>query len=1230
MSDSWSRSPRQSSTSGSVIGNLYMHSNSIPNANRSRRPSWSDAKKVWDIGDEEENYSDSHTQILKKLDTYYRRVKRQILAFQSLTTGLFPNHLEPDKKIAHVVENVFCAIAVWSLRQCYCKIDNDQGRAHELGQAAVKCMRGILNCWMRQAKKVEIFKSEQSTKDALHSRFNVFDGSEVEGADEVGQLQICAISLFLITLVQMITSNLQIIFSMDEVNFVQQLVFAIERAYRTPDYGIWARGSKYNTNTCELHASSIGMAKAALEAMNGFNLYGDKGANWSVAYVDVDAHNRNRTTFDTLLPRESASKNTDAALLLTVSWPIFAIHDTTLVQNTIRKCIRKLRGTHGFKRFLRDGQYTDLESKDQRFYETTEMKKFDKNECEWPMFFAVMIIDGIFKNNQAQIDEYLAVLNPLLRRTTEVPDRRGSFTAIYSETSSPKSRSSTKGQQDLYSSQDTPNMKNLPSFRTLTSSLTKGEMMVHYYYVDHSKQQSSAQSESSDRGNNQQLPFACSSEILHGNFFLFGQAIWIICQLLVDKVLTISDLDPIRRYLAPSDRPKPNSRYSSIQDSLRYQYTPNIPKPITISPYDAVDGKKQQRVVTPANVVFSDLVIQVVAISESVRLQQVLATYGIQTQTPKQVEPILVWPPAELVKAYANLGVNNKLGFSGRPDRPIGVLGTCKVYRICSRTVLCYPLTFETNDFYMSTDMALLLDNIRTDFEFITKCWRLKGRPIYLVMLRERHLRGPQRSDLLELLTQIRQGKISSNIYVRLERLQTAISSACVEHLDFLNDSMCTSLEWQTVAVHEHKITSEVGRYKSLTDVSKMPIVVEDIDYNNHEFKNRHDDELREFINNADTSLGSLRKHALASYELYKRGGLDWMIRENYRVKNHLEHILKEAATLQHWAVIRFVSSLLHKIVDSLAPSVTNLLVRGKAVTLGVFGHEEAVIDRPIRPNEIFKILYSENVFGYSIFHAVLLQEILIDVALFMSTFPQLFNGILKLRLGWILQAMKLSLEHLKGDVEDAVTLNTLSPNEVKQLLYFVLTTDLQQASIQGADIEQNSSFQKRQLDGALCRVPTDFFEHVWSILERTPGGIKLCGVFLPQQPTLSDMTDYELNFSLKIEEMLSRISDPAYRCLVVEMFELINVLLKRNAELRFTQTLDADYLIREAVNLYQQQTNSTDPFKDFYNLPMQLVGGSTGYMVRVIINYLFNANMQKVDSLDLNMGTNADICKIS
>jgi len=112
----------------------------------------------------------------------------------------------------------------------------------------------------------------------------------------------------------MINSGLQIIYTMDEVQFVQNLVYYVERAYRTPDFGMWERGSKYNTGTPELNASSIGMAKSALEAINGCNLFGEKGASWSVIYVDIDAHSRNRSIFETLLPRESSSKNTDSSM----------------------------------------------------------------------------------------------------------------------------------------------------------------------------------------------------------------------------------------------------------------------------------------------------------------------------------------------------------------------------------------------------------------------------------------------------------------------------------------------------------------------------------------------------------------------------------------------------------------------------------------------------------------------------------------------------------------------------------------------------------------------------------------------------------------------------------------------------------------------------------------------------------------------------------------------------
>lgn len=44
----------------------------------------------------------------------------------------------------------------------------------------------------------------------------------------------------------------------DEVAFIQNLVYYVERAYRTPDYGMWERGSKYNDGKPEIHASSIG------------------------------------------------------------------------------------------------------------------------------------------------------------------------------------------------------------------------------------------------------------------------------------------------------------------------------------------------------------------------------------------------------------------------------------------------------------------------------------------------------------------------------------------------------------------------------------------------------------------------------------------------------------------------------------------------------------------------------------------------------------------------------------------------------------------------------------------------------------------------------------------------------------------------------------------------------------------------------------------------------------
>ena len=39
-----------------------------------------------------------------------------------------------------------------------------------------------------------------------------------------------------------------------------------------------------------------------------------------------------------------------------------------------------------------------------------------------------------------------------------------------------------------------------------------------------------------------------------------------------------------------------------------------------------------------------------------------MGTYGIQTQTPHEVEPVQIWPPKELVKVYEHLGLSKRLG----------------------------------------------------------------------------------------------------------------------------------------------------------------------------------------------------------------------------------------------------------------------------------------------------------------------------------------------------------------------------------------------------------------------------------------------------------------------------------------------------------------------------------------------------------------------------------------
>nr|XP_009682012.1 PREDICTED: phosphorylase b kinase regulatory subunit alpha, skeletal muscle isoform isoform X1 [Struthio camelus australis] len=338
-----------------------------------------------------------------------------LLLPQDAVTGLLP--ASEDHKDAWVRDNVYSILAVWGLGLAYRKNadrDEDKAKAYELEQSVVKLMRGLLQCMMRQVDKVEAFKYSQSTRDCLHAKYNTRTCATVVGDHEWGHLQMDATSLYLLMLAQMTASGLHIIHSMDEVNFIQNLVFYIEAAYKTADFGIWERGDKTNQGITELNASSVGMAKAALEALDELDLFGAKGGPQSVIRVLSDEVQHCQSILHSMLPRASTSKEVDASVLSVISYPAFAVEDSELVEITKQEIITKLQGRYGCCRFLRDGYRTPKEDPNRLYYEPAELQLFENIECEWPLFWTYLIIDGIFSGNMEQVQEYREALEGVL------------------------------------------------------------------------------------------------------------------------------------------------------------------------------------------------------------------------------------------------------------------------------------------------------------------------------------------------------------------------------------------------------------------------------------------------------------------------------------------------------------------------------------------------------------------------------------------------------------------------------------------------------------------------------------------------------------------------------------------------------------------------------------------------------------------------------------------------
>jgi len=386
---------------------------------------------------------------------------------------------------------------------------------------------------------------------------------------------------------------------------------------------------------------------------------------------------------------------------------------------------------------------------------------------------------------------------------------------------------------------------------------------------------------------------------------------------------------------------------------------------------------------------------------------------------------------------------------------------------------------------------------------------------------------------------------------VRTGRLQNLVSSSCIEHLDFLSTE---DQDFQAQSFQQLQHAS-IG-YQSLTDVPQAVAYAEDTT------------DFRKFQHHDTGSIcsvlpaASLKGKTTLLGILLPREGLGFHV-DGRPLSDHINSVLNAAASVRAWSVVRTCTALLSKEVESISPYITTVLVYGKQVTLGT-GDSTVVIDKPVQPAEVHDMFYTKNLKTEDLVQAVLQQEVMLYCGKLIGAHPHLFRGILNLRVAWLVQAMEYYRQCVLGKSEKLIE---LSPNEVYRLLWEVLSME----SSNEKQSKQLSPKQIRFIDGCLGRTPDNFYDKVWLILEKTPGGLHLFKSTLPQYPTISELCRSEMSFARTVQELLATVTQPEYSQVMAELLCIMATILQRNPELEFSQAVKLDGLVQDAGNILRQ-----------------------------------------------------------
>ncbi|XP_034945410.1 probable phosphorylase b kinase regulatory subunit alpha isoform X2 [Chelonus insularis] len=1123
-----------------------------------------------------------------RLDYYQRVVHKIIMNHQNPVTGLFPASNEMDH--AWIRDNVYCILAVWGLSMAYKKIadaDEDRAKTYELEQSCVKLMRGLLTAMMQQKEKVEKFKITQNPLDSLHAKYSSATGQTVVGDNEWGHLQIDAVSLYLLVLAQMTASGLQIVFNLDEVAFIQNLVFYIESAYCTPDYGIWERGDKTNHGLPELNASSIGMAKAAMEAMNELDLFGARGGPTSVIHVLADEAQKCQAVLQSMLPRESNSKELDSGLLSIISFPAFAVDELNLIQLTREAITRKLQGKYGCKRFLRDGYRTPKEDPNRLYYEPWELRMFENIECEWPLFFCYLILDYCFQENKSAVDDYTKALESIMIKAED-------------------------------------GMKLVPELYAVSADNVGAE------YAE---------------------PGSQPREALGRCPFKWAQSLYILGKLLQEGFLAVGELDPLNRRLCSEKKPDVVVQVvilaedEEIREKIA-QHDIHVQTIAEVAPIEVQPAKVLSHLYTylgrNKKLGLSGRKSRDVGILSTSKLYSLNDKVFAFTPQLTDMTRFYIASDYELMIDIFKGEINFlKSSWQNMLGRPLVVMPIKSVHLDQGKIPLAMITTMKKlkSGYINGTRVSLgnmndfLSTSCITNLSFLGSSE--DGRPDTLnpqvqQYLEEHLMRSfPHRTDLLNRAA-VKSGKnLRRRMSVKGAIKKTRSIAVEPEILGMTGEDRRPSTILTVNPFIEVTDTSSATTAPAAVPTAEQSLrtpspeaTIEDVMVWKSSTKPRirHASETQY----ADTEVEELMAMLRETESLEEQGdilqylvdsqGLQFntgMLENGHPVlvKDLLKGVYEKACQQKMWGLVRHTAGMLGKRVEDLAKAVTDLLVRQKQVTVGMPPNNEHTIVAPLPENELRALIHLA--YGDDESTAMLTQELLVYLAMFIRTEPQLFHEMLRLRVGLIIQVMatELSRTLICTGEEASEHLLNLSPFEMKNLLHHIMSGKefaissvgrgnfsviscksnrvskksqiggfLNVDSTEGNDMEpdrQGQWLRRRRLDGALNRVPRDFYPRVWQVLERCQG-LVIEGKVLPPNLT-QEMTSGELKFALAVETVLNTIPQPEYRQLIVEALMVLTLVTEYNVVPSLGGLIAVEHLVHKANAIFLEDQMKVD-----------------------------------------------------